>query len=234
MLPDGRVGRFGWKADVPSLAEFSARCDGGRTGTDHGAAGRADLWHYQDNDGVTDPELTSADGEDALFFMSNLAPPPRSAPRDAELRSMASNCSPSVGCAKCHIPSMPGAAGRRPALFRFAVARDPARGTQRNRQPAGHPAGFRTAPLWGLSNTSPYFPHRRQADTVDEAIRLHDGEAAAIRAAYEGTSRRGSTRFAGVSRHALGVLRPHKFAAIFTPAGVAGSISTSGCRSPNF
>ncbi len=42
---------------------------------------------------------------------------------------------------------------------------------------------FRTSPLWGLSQTAPYF-HTGEADTIDEAIRLHDGEAAPMRDAY--------------------------------------------------
>jgi CxxC motif-containing protein (DUF1111 family) len=42
---------------------------------------------------------------------------------------------------------------------------------------------FRTAPLWGLSQTAPYF-HDGTADTIEEAIRLHDGESADIRDAY--------------------------------------------------
>lgn len=42
---------------------------------------------------------------------------------------------------------------------------------------------FRTAPLWGLSQTAPYF-HTGEADTIQQAIELHDGEASAIRDAY--------------------------------------------------
>jgi CxxC motif-containing protein (DUF1111 family) len=43
---------------------------------------------------------------------------------------------------------------------------------------------FRTPPLWGVSQTGPYL-HTGEADTLDEAVRLHDGEAAGVRAAYE-------------------------------------------------
>ena len=42
---------------------------------------------------------------------------------------------------------------------------------------------FRTPPLWGLSATAPYM-HNGMADTIDEAIRMHDGEAAGVAAAY--------------------------------------------------
>ena len=43
---------------------------------------------------------------------------------------------------------------------------------------------FRTAPLWGLSQTAPYF-HSGEADTIGDAIRLHDGEAAISRDAFD-------------------------------------------------
>jgi CxxC motif-containing protein (DUF1111 family) len=46
---------------------------------------------------------------------------------------------------------------------------------------------FRTAPLWGLSRTAPYF-HDGRADTIEQAIRMHDGEAAAVRQAYDDLS----------------------------------------------
>ena len=42
---------------------------------------------------------------------------------------------------------------------------------------------FRTAPLWGVSLTAPYM-HDGLSSTLDAAIRAHDGEAAAARAAY--------------------------------------------------
>ena len=42
---------------------------------------------------------------------------------------------------------------------------------------------FRTPPLWGVSQTGPWF-HTGEADTLDEAIRLHDGEATSVRDAY--------------------------------------------------
>ncbi|MBI5497893.1 MAG: hypothetical protein HY904_23015 [Deltaproteobacteria bacterium] len=42
---------------------------------------------------------------------------------------------------------------------------------------------FLTRPLWGLADTAPFL-HDGRATTVDEAIRLHGGEAAASRDAY--------------------------------------------------
>ena len=42
---------------------------------------------------------------------------------------------------------------------------------------------FRTQPLWGISQFGPFL-HDGRANTLDEAIRMHGGEAAGIRDAY--------------------------------------------------
>jgi CxxC motif-containing protein (DUF1111 family) len=46
---------------------------------------------------------------------------------------------------------------------------------------------WRTPPLWGVADSAPYF-HDGRALTLDEAIRLHDGEAAASAQEYRGLS----------------------------------------------
>jgi Di-haem oxidoreductase, putative peroxidase len=45
------------------------------------------------------------------------------------------------------------------------------------------PSVWLTRPLWGVGSTDPYL-HDGRATTLDEAIRLHGGEAAAVRDAY--------------------------------------------------
>jgi Di-haem oxidoreductase, putative peroxidase len=45
------------------------------------------------------------------------------------------------------------------------------------------PSVWLTRPLWGIGSTDPYL-HDGRATTLDEAIRLHGGEAAPVRAAY--------------------------------------------------
>jgi CxxC motif-containing protein (DUF1111 family) len=42
---------------------------------------------------------------------------------------------------------------------------------------------FLTRPLWGLAETAPYL-HDGRAPTIDDAIRMHGGEAAAARDKY--------------------------------------------------
>jgi CxxC motif-containing protein (DUF1111 family) len=44
---------------------------------------------------------------------------------------------------------------------------------------------IKTPPLWGLRGSAPYL-HDGRAPTIDQAVRLHDGEARAVRVRYEG------------------------------------------------
>ena len=44
---------------------------------------------------------------------------------------------------------------------------------------------FRTAPLWGLAQTKPYW-HTGEADTIEEAIALHDASGAKAAQAFAG------------------------------------------------
>jgi CxxC motif-containing protein (DUF1111 family) len=188
VLPnDGRVGRFGWKADVPSAAEFVRDAMGAELGLTVPPQDGLTFGRTEDTDGVPDPELPLQDLQDVAFFMSMLAGPPRQAAADPSQAAQGESIFSSIGCAKCHIPSMPSSLGDVPLfsdLLLHEILPPTAHGIVSGN--AGQ-REFRTAPLWGLSQTAPYF-HNGAADTIDQAIRMHDGEAAAIRQAYEGLS----------------------------------------------
>ena len=187
VLPgDGRIGRLGWKAQVPSVAEFVRDAMAAEIGLTLPAQQNLSFGITEDGDGVPDPELTLPELEDITFFLSTLAGPPRQvvSADDAAQVSAGDATFESIGCAKCHIAALPSSLGDVP-LYSDLLLHDIL--------PAGSPGivdglatqtEFRTAPLWGLSQTAPYF-HSGAADTIDQAIRLHDGEAAAIREAYE-------------------------------------------------
>ena len=140
-----------------------------------------------DDDGIADPELSRADAEDLAFFLKMLAGPPRQPADDQAAFDEGEALFASVGCAKCHIPSLPSSEGD-VALFSDLLLHEilPA-GARGIESGDASQREFRTAPLWGLSKTPPYF-HSGEADTIDEAIRLHDGEAAAIVQAYDDLS----------------------------------------------
>lgn len=187
VLADGRIGRFGWKADVPSVAEFVRDAMAAELGLTLPPQDGLTFGVTADNDGIPDPELSLQDAEDLAFFMSMLAPPPRQPAADEAQVKRGADLMVIIGCTRCHIPELPGALGPVP-LFSDLLLHDilppAAKGivsgnaTQRE---------FRTAPLWGLSKTAPYF-HDGASDTINEAIRAHHGEALTIRQAYEALS----------------------------------------------
>ena len=89
-----------------------------------------------------------------------------------------------MGCAACHVPELAGADGpvRVYSDFLLHDIADPAR--QQVDEPGVEPREFRTAPLWGTRDTAPYL-HDGSAETTDDAIRGHHGEAQAAADAYE-------------------------------------------------
>jgi CxxC motif-containing protein (DUF1111 family) len=103
-----------------------------------------------------------------------------------------------TGCASCHVPSLPtgpspvaALANRQADLYSDLLLHDMGDALADNR-PDGSASGreWRTTPLWGLRlmrrflNGEAFLLHDGRARTVDEAIRLHGGEALASRHAF--------------------------------------------------
>ena len=180
VLPDGRLGRFGWKANVPSVAEFVRDALSNELGLTLPPAPGLTFGALVDDDVAPDPEIDAASIEAIGFFLARLdAPRPRAEiPGGIEVFS-------EIGCARCHVPELPGADGP-VQLFSDLLLHDVAPGGY-----LGVPDGaadrrsFRTPPLWGLGATAPYM-HDGAAPTIHGAILAHDGEASASRAAFEG------------------------------------------------
>ena len=179
---------MGWKADIPSVAEFVRDAMAAELGMTIAAQPGLTFGITEDDDGVPDPELTLDEAEDLAFFIRMLSGPPRSMDGlNADDVTAGAGLFETVGCAKCHIPSLEGSLGTA-NLYSDLLLHDilPA-GTPGVTSFSATETEFRTAPLWGLSKTAPYF-HDGSAETIDEAIRLHAGEADSVRTAYEGLS----------------------------------------------
>ncbi|MGH7531327.1 MAG: di-heme oxidoredictase family protein [Gemmatimonadales bacterium] len=186
---DGRLGRFGRKALVPTLHDFndgafqiemgitnpSAPLEGTVSG-DSLPAG---------TDPAPDPELGAHALEVTDAFVRMLAPPEPLNPsrearrgRDVFMRS---------GCPACHVPTLRTGDNPIRALSRKIVAaytdlllHD--MGEERADICFGlaTPSEFRTEPLMGL-RLATQFLHDGRAKTPEEAIELHGGEAAKAR-----------------------------------------------------
>lgn len=184
VLEDGRVGRMGWKADIPSIAEFVRDALSAELGLTLPPEPGLTFGVLTDDDDVPDPEATPEDMEALRFFLAQLAPPPPIS-TDAALEARGASMFDAVGCDGCHVAQMPTTDGGQVTIYSDLLLHEIA--------PEGFvgvPIGdagmreFKTAPLWAVSRTAPYM-HDGRSSTLDHAIRRHDGEARASRDAYD-------------------------------------------------
>lgn len=173
------IGRYSWKAGIPSLADFVADALLNELGlTIHPSL--SDFTIEDDHDECADPEVSNDPYLDLVFYISNLAPPPREplsieAERGEELFA-------EIGCASCHVPELGGVAAYTDLLLHDIAASE----MSLVEQDAGVLATeFKTPPLWGISGTAPYL-HDGSASSIEAAIlHGHFREAEASRLAYE-------------------------------------------------
>ena len=175
ILPDGRLGRFGWKANIPTLQDFVADAMLNELGmTVHPSLSGFTV--VDDMDSCPDPELDSSDFDSILFYLQNLAPPVSSF--DYEGAVVGEQIFMEVGCNDCHRSELPGYSD----YLLHDVAPNPLVLVE---QDVGvEPSEFRTSPLWGIAHTAPYL-HDGSASSIERAIELgHFGEATRSRDAY--------------------------------------------------
>jgi len=178
---DGRLGRFGWKAQVPSVAEFVRDALTAEMGLTIEAQDGLTFGRVQDNDPVADPEVSAAQADTLTTYLRLLGPPPRLASNDDAERGEVVFAE--IGCDACHVPALEGPDGPVPLysdLLLHEVLPEDALGIE---DASANVRELRTAPLWGISQTAPY-RHDGAADTLEQAIDAHDGESAAARDAW--------------------------------------------------
>jgi CxxC motif-containing protein (DUF1111 family) len=192
---DGRVGRFGRKALVPTLSEFNQGAFVAEQGITNPAVPTEEnvggLAIPAGVDPVPEPEIDQSSLDLAEAFVRFLAPP---APlRQSGAAKYGRRLFHEIGCASCHIPTL--RTGKSPvSALRY---RDVAAYTDLLLHDMGpeladiclglaEPSEFRTEPLMGLHLSNqledgPRFLHDGRAHSIEEAIRLHGGEGAAAR-----------------------------------------------------
>ncbi len=182
----GRVGRFGWKAQVPSIAEFVRDGIAMELGMTLPFVPGLTFGLLQDDDGVADPELDGVVADRIAFFLAELGPPPRSS-TDVAAETAGEKVFVDIGCAACHTPSLPSSRGPVALYSDLLLHTILPEGSLGIEEASAGMRDFRTAPLWGLAHSAPYW-HTGEADTIEQAIQLHDGESVASREKYEALS----------------------------------------------
>ena len=190
-LSTGRlsVGKFGWKAQVPTLLQFAADALLNEMGITNPlfrneVCPQGDCWTLDYNPA---PVLND-DGRDvdALSdFVTLLAAPARGAITTEVVAG--EQVFSQIGCASCHAPTIRTGASTIAALDRAefhpysdfllhemgALGDGIEQGTATGRE-------MRTQPLWGLRNAT-RFMHDAASRTLEDAVRRHDGQGARSR-----------------------------------------------------
>jgi CxxC motif-containing protein (DUF1111 family) len=195
-----RLGRFGWKANVASVAQQTAGAFHGDLGVTSPAFPLQECTPLQVAcaeaiDGG-DPEIDERTFDSVVFYTRVVAVPKRRPASDgtdvqgAELFTQ-------LGCASCHTPTLTTGPSDVEALadqtihpFTDLLLHDMGDGLADGR-PDGEADGreWRTAPLWGIGLTETVSGHTRflhdgRARDLSEAILWHGGEAESAQQAY--------------------------------------------------
>lgn len=175
------IGRYGWKAQIPLVRDFVHDAMAEELGVTTPDEGR----HFgirADNDAIADPELGSAAIDDLDFFVRGLRAPQRGGSRDARVATGQALFT-SIGCAVCHKPALQGSNGPVPLYSNLLLHNVMPAGFRGMAEPGAGVGLYRTPPLWGVKHTAPYL-HDGRAETLEQAILLHAGEALAARNSF--------------------------------------------------
>jgi CxxC motif-containing protein (DUF1111 family) len=188
-LKGGRVGRFGWKAQTASLAEFVQAACANELGLGNpGAAQPAPLGKPDYR--APGLDLTLEQCDQLTAFTRSLPRPVERIPSSGLGRERAEAGKllfQSVGCADCHTPTVGSVEGIYSDLLLHRMGQDLEGGGSYGDPPiplpdippesGPTPGEWRTPPLWGVADSAPYL-HDGRAATLEDAIRMHSGQGA--------------------------------------------------------
>jgi len=190
------AGKFGWKAQVPSLVQFAGDAylnEMGITSADfpneNCPQGNCAELQFNPAPGIND----DGSGVAALAqFMALLAPPPRGA-QTADVNA-GEAIFQRAGCTSCHVATLHSGSSHIAALdhqiyhpYSDFLLHDMGSLADGLEMGDGKGNEMRTAPLWGLRFINAYL-HDGRATTLDQAILAHDGQARASRDRFEALS----------------------------------------------
>jgi CxxC motif-containing protein (DUF1111 family) len=196
------VGKFGWKAHVPTLIQFAGDAYVNELGitspdfpNENCPQGNCAELAFNPLPGIND------DGGGLVLlhnFMTLLAAPPRGAQNRDTADGEATF--ERIGCTQCHVATMrtgahPIAALDRKTYHPYSDFLLHDMGALGDGLEMGSAAGneIRTAPLWGLRFITRYL-HDGRATTLDAAILAHDGQARPARDRYAGLTGQAKTK----------------------------------------
>jgi CxxC motif-containing protein (DUF1111 family) len=193
ILADGRVGKFGWKAQFATLQEFVAAACANELGLGNPILEQARPWGRATYPKV-DPDLNGSQFRSLVAFVDTLPRPVEAASLDARERGQV-DCGKAlfgqIGCAICHTPDLGGISGIYSDFLLHQVTPAGGQGSGYTEipnlpLPPDHPRPneWKTPPLWGVADSAPYF-HDGGSPTLEAAIRRHKSDAGSVTRAFE-------------------------------------------------
>jgi CxxC motif-containing protein (DUF1111 family) len=197
ILADGRVGKFGWKAQFATLEEFVASACANELGLGNPLIPQAKPLGRADTKAPTGAQdLGARELRSLVSYVGLLPRPVEVVPANHAARDRAGRGKflfRQIGCADCHTPSIDGVEGVYSDLLLHSLE-DRSRGGggygHHNMQPVPTPEDhpqpdeWRTPPLWGVADSAPYF-HDGASPTLAMAIVRHQGDAADVTRNYQ-------------------------------------------------
>jgi CxxC motif-containing protein (DUF1111 family) len=188
-LADGRIGRFGWKGQMATLADFVQAACANELGLGNPTQAQPTSM-AQLNYKPRGLDLTQMQCDEITAFVAGLPRPKEQPPPDMAAHAHAGKgLFNTIGCADCHTPNLGQVQGLYSDLLLHRMGQDlqgnsgyygppPTPTTPgTSSQPNGPLADeWRTPPLWGVANSAPYL-HDGRAATLEEAITMHGGQA---------------------------------------------------------
>lgn len=200
------IGRYGWKANVATIAHQSAGAFNGDIGITSPRFAREECMPAQRDCRRAPhggkPEIPADKMNAVIFYSQTLAVP---AQRDADSLEVRRGkwLFSQLQCASCHVPSyttgtlrgLPEVSGQKISPYTDLLLHDMGEDLADHR-PDGLANGreWKTPPLWGIGlfrdvNGHSEYLHDGRARNLTEAILWHDGEAAAARQRFSALQR---------------------------------------------
>jgi len=186
-LGNGKIGRFGWKAQMASLSDFVRAACANELGL--GNPNEAQPAHIAGMASTRKVglDLTGRQCDQLTAFCASLPQPVERLPKGVSEKRVASGKKlfSKIGCADCHTPKLGNADGIYSDLLLHNMGEELVGGGSYGEQPvqkpdsseAPSPSEWRTPPLWGVADSGPYM-HDGRATTLEQSIKMHKGQGA--------------------------------------------------------
>lgn len=187
-LANGRIGRFGWKAQMASLSDFVRAACANELGLGNPGHAQPTPIYATAAAPPSGLDLSFEQCDQLTAFCASLARPIERQPQEVTASDVGAGRKlfGTIGCADCHAPKLGKVDGIYSDLLLHEMGHDLVGGGSYgdSRVPVPNspaeglsPSEWRTPPLWGVADSAPYL-HDGRAATLEMAIQMHGGQSA--------------------------------------------------------